>query len=306
MSFKPNLASPADFAILRYPVLASRKLDGIRATVHVDKDGRATFMSRSMKPLPNAYLQRELRRTGDELIGFDGELIVGPPNVSDTFRTTTSHVMSEESTGFRFTYHAFDLFDFPGTYLSRYAVLKNRLWAPNPPSWARLDIPAKITDQAALDIYEQQALDDGYEGVMVRDPRGLYKQGRSTAKEQGLLKVKRHEDCEALVIGWEERQHNGNEAYTNELGRTARSSHQANKVGLGTLGTLLVRGLPDTPYANVEFAVGTGFNDQDRSSLWALRDRLPGKIVRVKYFPLGSKDKPRHPVFSGFRDVRDL
>ena len=41
-------ADPADFGILRFPMFASFKLDGIRATIH-----NGVAMSRSMKPLPN-------------------------------------------------------------------------------------------------------------------------------------------------------------------------------------------------------------------------------------------------------------
>ena len=47
-AFKPLLASPADLSTLRFPVLASPKLDGVRAIV---KDG--VVLSRSLKKIPN-------------------------------------------------------------------------------------------------------------------------------------------------------------------------------------------------------------------------------------------------------------
>ena len=43
-----------------------------------------------------------------------------------------------------------------------------------------------------------------------------------------------------------------------------------------------------------------------RERLWADRDSLFGCILRVKYVPVGSKDAPRHPVFSGWRDALDM
>ena len=40
-----------------------------------------------------------------------------------------------------------------------------------------------------LQLYEERCLEQGYEGVMLRDPNGLYKFGRSTMREQGLIQV---------------------------------------------------------------------------------------------------------------------
>src|SRR5690606_28483163 len=51
--------------------------------------------------------------------------------------------------------------------------------------------------------YESTCLARGYEGVMLRDPDGPYKFGRSTLREGTLLKLKRFEDAEAVVIGFE-------------------------------------------------------------------------------------------------------
>jgi DNA ligase-1 len=49
----------------------------------------------------------------------------------------------------------------------------------------------------------------------------------------------------------------------------------------------------------VEFHVGTGFTAADRALMWA---KPPiGETVKYKFFPVGVKDKPRHPVFLGFR-----
>ena len=53
-------------------------------------------------------------------------------------------------------------------------------------------------------------LDDGYEGLMLRAPDGPYKFGRSTVKENTLLKVKNFLDDEAEVIGFKEQTTNTN------------------------------------------------------------------------------------------------
>jgi hypothetical protein len=77
---------------------------------------------------------------------------------------------------------------------------------------------------------------------MLRDPNGPYKFGRSTRKEGYLLKLKRFCDSEAEVIGVVELMHNGNEAKTNALGRTERSTRKAGKTGMGVLGALACAG----------------------------------------------------------------
>lgn len=112
-----------------------------------------------------------------------------------------------------------------------------------------------------------------------------------------MLKVKRFEDSEAEVLGTVEEMFNGNEAQRDELGRTKRSKAKAGLVGKGTMGALKVRDLK----TKVEFEIGTGFTADDRARQWPT-----GLIVRYKFFAVGVKDKPRHPVYLGERDVKDM
>ena len=145
-------------------------------------------------------------------------------------------------------------------------------------------------------MFEEECLEAGYEGVMIRDPNGPYKNGRSTEKEGFLLKLKRFEDAEATILGFEERQHNGNEK--DDSGK--RTTHKAGKTGLGTLGAIKVMGLNGI-YKGVLFDIGTGFDDAQRADIWRNLDVFQGRTVKFKYFPSGSKDKPRFPVFLAFR-----
>jgi DNA ligase-1 len=104
------------------------------------------------------------------------------------------------------------------------------------------------------------------------------------------------------VIGFEEQMHNANEAKTNALGNTERSSHQENMIPMGVLGALIVV----DHKTGVEFNVGTGFTADDRAGIWKQRDVLHGKSITYEYLPYGVKDKPRHPVFLGWRMEEDL
>jgi DNA ligase 1 len=308
---KPMLASPAPaLEELRYPVYASPKYDGIRALVV-----SGVLVSRNLKPIPNPAVQARFGRA--EYEGFDGELICGDPTAPDVFRATTSAVMSHE--GHETAPVKFYVFDnwqrtcanFGQGAYAMTARLARLVSAPHAKSGlVRVPItlcnnPAEVTTQQEL------ALNAGYEGIMLNSPDGAYKFGRSTAKEGALLKLKVFEDAEAVVIGVEEQMRNDNVATTDALGRTKRTTHKANKHGKGTLGALRVRGINGV-YKGVEFSIGSGLDDPTRQLLWTKATQAQpqhspvGKIVKYKYFPSGTKDAPRFPVFLGFRDKRDM
>lgn len=289
MTFKPLLASPADLDNLRFPLMASAKLDGVRAIV---KDG--VVLSRSLKKIPNLHVQSTFGNA--EFEGFDGELIVSTPTSKTCYTDTVSGVMRVSGTP-DVRFYVFDDITWPKRgYYERRPRLGNHI-CPH-----LVEVTQNIVHTLdELLRMEERHLTLGYEGLILRDPNAPYKFGRSTTKEGILLKLKRFTDSEFEVIGYEERQHNGNAATTNELGRTKRSSHAAGKSGLGDLGALVLQGDGFT------FNCGTGFDDATRKALWAQRDSgLVGRIAKVKHFEIGAKTAPRHPVFLGFRDARDM
>lgn len=290
---KPMLAGVAtDEALIdllaETSLLASPKLDGVRGIV---KDGQ--LVSRSLKPIRNMHTQLLFGRP--EFEGLDGELIFGAPTAEDVYRATNSAVMRIEGEP-DVQFYVFDSFLHPGEpYHRREHAL------PHSGPVIKLE-NAQIESIEALEHYEQSALAAGYEGVMLRRPDAPYKFGRSTLRESYLLKLKRFQDSDAEVIGFIEEMHNANEAQTNELGRTHRSSHKENKVGKMSLGALRVRDI----YTGQEFKIGTGFTATARAMIWANRIDYMGRIVKYKFLDVGVKDLPRHPVFLGWRDKDDL
>lgn len=296
--FKPMLSGKVDFAKLQYPVLASPKFDGIRCLVRNGKP-----VSRSLKAIPNSFIQSVLSDWA--LDGLDGELIVGEPYAKNVYQITDSGVMTRAGNP-DFKFYVFDVLpDFEGeTYEARLRRLEMTVRDLPSALQARIEIVPQTpcTTEAELLAFEATLLDLGYEGIMVRSASGLYKNGRSTTREGALLKLKRFEDSEAVVLGFECMYHNGNAATVDALGHTDRSSHRENMIPLNTLGKLVVR---DT-VSGVEFSIGTGFSAKQREDLWADQDNLIGKLVKYKHFPIGVVDKPRFPVFLGFRSKDDL
>lgn len=288
---KPMLAAATNGHFLKYPMLLSPKLDGIRCLII---DGVA--VGRSLKPLPNKYVQKIFGRP--ELNGLDGELVVGQPTAKEVFQATSSGVMSIEGEP-EVSFWVFDDFSESGGFQHRLSAARRRI---KNQKFCEIVPHNMVINADELSIWEEGYLELGYEGVMLRHPDGPYKHGRSTAKEGWLLKIKRFEDSEALVIGFSELMHNANEAKRNQLGHLERSSHKANKVGKQMLGALTVKDLK----TGIEFDIGTGFTEDQRKLLWAAGDSLLGKVVRYKSQPTGVKEKPRFPVFLGFRDAVDM
>ena len=281
---KPMLACEANLSKLKFPVLASPKLDGVRALV---RDG--VVLSRSLKPIPNRHVQLMFGRP--ELEGLDGELILGDPTHPEAYRRTVSAVMSIEGDP-DVDFHVFDRWD--RDYPYNEVALSYGLTIPV--------FSTLLLNMDELEEYEVALLDKGYEGVMLRDPQSPYKFGRSTAKEGYLLKLKRFADSEAEIIGFEELLHNHNEATINDTGHIERSTKQDGLLPADTLGALIVRDI----HSGVEFKIGTGFTAAERQKFWNLRASLRGALVKYQYFPTGSKEKPRFPSFQGFRHRIDL
>lgn len=299
---KPLLAGKVDLDNINYPVLATPKLDGIRCLL---VDG--VPLSRTFKPIPNKYITKILAGLTGVHDAFDGELMLKDPDA--TFQQVTSAVMSQEGAP-AFVYCVFDYiggvhgdrFNHNHPYEERVQEMIDAWKTLGKPHYLRPVIPSKIEDPQHLNAYERGCLKSGYEGIMIRDPKGIYKFGRSTTKEGILLKLKRFEDGEARIIGFEEKQVNQNEQTRNELGYAKRSTRKEGMVLDGTLGNFVVMDVN----SNVEFRLGSGLNDSLRAQVWANKFNYLDKIIKYKFQAIGVKDAPRTPIFLGFRDPIDL
>jgi DNA ligase-1 len=286
-----------EFEALNYPLLASPKIDGIRAT---NKHG--TLLSRTMTAIPNSLTQKIF--SDPTYHGFDGELVVGAPNHPNCMQNTMSGVMSRDGEPDVWWY-IFDRWDIDKPYMHRARAAKESITVGKNPRVLWLPQTLIRTVQE-LYSYENARIEEGYEGVILRSPDGIYKQNRSTLKEGLMMKVKRFLDSEAEIIGAYELMHNNNEATIDARGYTKRSTHAENKEASGILGGFNVRDI----HSGSEFDVGTGFTHEQRKNLWEAWQKNPAyitsKLLKYKYFPVGVVDKPRHPIFLGFRDQRDM
>ena len=291
-----------------FPVVASPKIDGIRFYV---KDGVAYSLSNL--PLRNKNVQAFVNKHSEFLNDCDGEIFAGSPLDMNLFRNTSSVIMSANRTD-DFQMVIFDEIDMPETgYIVRLQTLINdkseyeKTLFEKPQEYqdfintvSIINIDLLHTIEEFLE-YEEDMVSIGYEGVILRSLAGLYKQGRSTIKEQGIMKVKRFEDAEAVIIGMIEQTTNTNTPIVAESGYLKRSSSKEGLLLNDTLGKLLCRDI----HGN-RFTISSGLTDAERKEIWADQNSYIGKYIKFKYFNIGNYLGYRHPVFLGFRHEDDI
>lgn len=292
---------------IQYPVFVSPKIDGIRCLIHPELGP----VTRSFKPVPNRWVRETLARWCNGCC-LDGELVgVNEKGEELDFNDTQSAIMTQSGHPF-FAYRVFDCFDVPsGGYENRLIDARCHVEIINQP-WLQFVEHRIIWHEEQFKAVTQQHVALGYEGTMLRDPRGPYKSGRSTLTQGWLVKFKEWCDAEGQIIAFEELMHNANEDQRDNFGLAKRSSHKDNLIPMGTLGALVLA----TEWG--ELRVGSGFDAVLRADIWARnhcdlapQDRVGsgespdiGRVVTFKYQPFGMKDggKPRFPIFLRFRE----
>lgn len=309
--FAPMLAERESahnfFDELVFPLYASPKLDGIRCVV---RDGQA--QTRSLNAVANGYVRDILSNAA--LSGLDGELIVGSPNAENCYNATQC-VLGNRVPEPAFTFYVFDDFSEPSLVYeeriqkayARVRALEHVGFRTTVAYWTAEPMESIDT----LIAFEAKCLEMGYEGVILRSALGAYKYGRSTRKQQAMLKLKRFQDFEFEVTGFEELMRNGNEDVRDNLGHAKRSSAQAGLVPGGTLGVIV--GKITDPGAT-KFEIGTpvrlgmfkGLTSDDKLEIWNNQAAYLGRIGKASCFAVGAVDLPRHAKFIGWRDKEDM
>ena len=291
-NIRPLLSCEVPLDKVKFPIYISTKFDGIRALVI---DG--VVYSRSLKPIRNKHVQKLFGKP--EYNGFDGELIVGDVYAKDVFQKTTSGVMSEDGMP-DVTYYVFDVFtNNTETYKERLYTLNDKLVLVQFHNVVATQQWYIETEEELTKLLSKEKVKGG-EGLIGRNPNGVYKYGRSTPKEQLSIKFKFFEQCEFEVVGFTERMHNTNEQKRDELGYAERSSARDGLVPTNTLGSLVLK------YNDTTFSCGTGFDDKLRKEIWDNKEAYLGKLASIRYMSVGSKDLPRVSSFQGFRDIEDM
>jgi ATP-dependent DNA ligase len=148
--------------------------------------------------------------------------------------------------------------------------------------------------------YYDLCIANGYEGFICRNKSNYYAPKRSIY----MMKFKPKKDDLYRIAGYRE-EFTGAKYYGDPdagipkgcLGALICNSEIDDKRNLGEVEPK--RSLPDG-----FFGVGTGFTEQQRAILWDERDKLVGKLAKVKYQHITSASRvPRFPVFVEIIDI---
>lgn len=177
--------------------------------------------------------------------------------------TKTVSIVNKESPHDGWLELQFAIFDVPGAgggFLER--IEKAKQWFTKHPSKFAFVIEQKVIEGPSdIDRELQRVSALGGEGLVIRTPDGIYKDGRST----DILKVKTYQDAEAKVIG--------------HLPGKGRNE--------GRLGALLVEEKDGT-----RFRIGGGFSDGERENPPAV-----DTTITFKYYGRYPSGIPKFPSF---------
>jgi DNA ligase-1 len=300
---KPMLAEDYEEGSLVFPLYLQPKIDGVRCLKLEEYP-----TGRSLKQHANKYTTQFLSNPIYD--GLDGELAASYETDPALCRKTSSALSTKEGEP-NLTWHVFDIINKYTRnliYSRRYEELKFKfreweVYNNENTKVLKLVPTVMIYDIQQLRLEDTKNLDKGYEGSIIRDPNGLYKEGRSTVKEGGLLRIKHFIEEDATVLSVIEGETNGNEKVTNLLGRSERSSYQENMSSNGLIGSLICKDIK----TGKKFICAAGtLTVVQRKFYFENQHLIVGQIIKYKYFPKGIKDKPRFPTFQSFRITSDI
>ena len=295
------LGYPAFFEDLEswFPVYVSPKLDGFRC---VTKEGRCK--SRKYIDLGSNQVQSLFGKYSD----LDGEIVCGDETAPDVFNVTSSHVRAfnkpHPDVKFRiFDFASEELVDEP--FEMRLDLVRDYVDSIGDPRITVIEQTLCSTIEEVL-VCEEKYLAMGYEGVMIRTPGGRYKGGlkkanRATWLEKIICKLKRFEDIEAQVIGYEEGEVNTNEDVRDNFGKAKRSSAKSGMVAADTVGKFLVMW-----NGQIEKIPPGSFKKSELEFIWTNKERFLNKWLAIRHFPHGAIRSLRMARAKGFRDEMDM
>ena len=240
--------------------LVEYKYDGVRV-IAIVQNGSATLHSRNGKLLANfPHIEESLSKPEFEGLVFDGEVM------SDDFQSLMKQVHRKEGAQTQDAYLAlFDMitleeFNAGGTDLDA-KERRTRLTTIRP----LFDDNIKLVDvtlvnfdtaegQEQFNKLNKTALDEGYEGLMIKPIAEGYKCKRSHA----WLKIKPFIEVTLKVVDLEE--------------GTGKNE--------GLLGALVVEGEDDGKFFSLN--VGSGLTDENREQIWGNKDKVLGQLVEIR------------------------
>tara|TARA_R110001592_G_scaffold1700_18_gene10077 strand:+ start:3576 stop:4895 length:1320 start_codon:yes stop_codon:yes gene_type:complete len=268
------------------------KLDGVRVIVIARKNGQVETFSRNGKQFHNfEHICNEIS-TVVKQHGIANDMVYDGEVMSSSFQDLMKQVHRKDGkSATDAVLHLFDMmtldeFQSGASIVPQYVrsglmkdfVDNNHMILEHVQAldWIDVDLDTDEGQQKFKEV-NKQAIDGGYEGVMIKDPKAGYECKRS----HSWLKMKPFIEVTLEVVDIEE-----------GTGRNA-----------GRLGALICKGEDDGLIISVN--CGSGFTDSDRDNFWIDRTELIGRLVEVRADAVTQNQDQtyslRFPRFKGFR-----
>jgi DNA ligase-1 len=255
---------------IKFPCYVQPKLDGLRCIMYCDKGGRVSVQSRTGGQFTT--LDHIVSELGPYLAANPGLVLDGELYTDEIpFETLVGHIKRKKVDPAmlpeirKIRYHVYDIIDDnKKTFVERLAVLASV------PLVQQVDtVLVQTPEEVKTKFAEYVAA--GYEGIMLRNTTGMYKQnGRST----DLQKYKEFQEAEYTITG-----------FTQGEGRDAGA----------VIWTCSTDG-------NKQFSVRPRGTIEDRRALFIDGAQHIGKQLTVVFQELSEQNVPRFPVGKGIRD----
>lgn len=257
---------------IKFPCYVQRKLDGTRC---VGIPGVGLFSRNRKQYIHLNHIKDEVNKLVDEMDGvqLDGELYADPKDL--TFQQIVGLVKKEKLTGDDLEnqkliyYNIYDVIN-DEEYEKRKELLE-KLFEKHKFKYLKLVQTEECKNADDVRGFHDKYVDEGYEGLMLRNKKGKYKEGLRSAD---LQKFKMFDDDEFKVIGF-------GEGEGIEKGLVIWKCETKEKK---------------------EFDIRPRGTHEERAELYKEASKYIGKELTVRYFGLTDIGIPRFPVGIGFRD----
>ena len=268
--------------------LVEYKYDGVRV-IAIVKKGVATLYSRNGKIFNNfPHIENALSKDKYNNIVFDGEIM------SDDFQALMKQVYRKSGAQTDDAYLAlFDLLPLKEFNEGKSNLNSIERKAELNKLAKTFDEAIKLVDYEIINFDEEagqekfasmnkEALDKGFEGLMIKPNDNYYESKRSHA----WLKIKPFIEVTLKVVDIQE----------------GSGKHE------GKLGAFHVEGEDDGKFFSL--SVGSGLTDDDRERFWSAKDKLIGRMVEIRADAItqsieGEHFSLRFPRFKNFRGFKE-
>jgi len=183
------------------PIICEQKIDGFRAQLHIDKN-QCKIYSRNLEDDTEAF--PEITESFSPLFQkkilpciIDGEIVAIVDNKPVFFQDLLTRIKRKSdvvSSSLKVPayFFAFDILLFQGKSLLRTELEERKEILASIEPYANFKIVSyeKLEEREKIQILYQDAMENGFEGLMLKDPRSIYlagKRGKSWLKLKGTL-----------------------------------------------------------------------------------------------------------------------